>query len=127
MKKTILKTIIISLFSLLCFICIIFMFYVIDAVAFNYRYSNLLYGKDKEFKVPKTFKLVYDGKYYAIKITDRNNIYDGYFLDNGRYRIVAYHPSVGYCTFIDSANAKAYLKYYIKQEQKRNSSGKEFQ
>lgn len=94
-------------------------FAIIDAVFFKgTKLKDLQYQSACDFKVPDNYKIVSDGKYFAVEC----NEVEGYkqFLCDGRFSINAYSPTLSYPTLLSSeCKAKGYLKAYLYQKRNR--------
>lgn len=95
------------------FITILFSLYVIDFVFFNDRYFNDFFlQEDCSFEVPTGWKIVSDGKMFAVKVDNKSDEYL-YHGSRGINTMPSYiaEPSL----FFNECKAKAYLKKYLEQ------------
>lgn len=108
------------LLALLVAFIIIVVVWMVDYFAFNHRYTNNIIYKDEcSFEVPKGWKIVSDGKMFAVKV-DNN---DDEYLYDGKYRIETMYASIAEpCLFFTECKAKAYLKAYL-DDQKPKING----
>ena|ERR1700746_1267740 len=79
------------------------------------------YGSDKNYKIPKGFKLVTDGNSYGIK-----DLSDGEMLHhNERYNSLEFmYTTIDRpLTYSDSSKAKGALRYYLEVERRDRAPG----
>jgi len=119
-----------ALIVILVFAVLVFLFAMflgLNQEYFHFRYWNkVFYPSDKDYKVPKGYKIVSDGKYYAVMIVDSGAYENGQLLYHGKYGIEPYPRSIAYCDFLDSANAKGLLKVYLADKESERKTGTEF-
>jgi len=99
--------------SIFAFVLGIVIFSLIDDQFLNSRYSNdFSLTEDCSFEVPTGWKIVSDGKMFAVKVDNKDDqyLYDGYRGISKTYSYIA-EPSL----FFNECKAKAYLKKYLEQ------------
>lgn len=108
MKKTLIAL------SLVAALLLIFAI-VLDLAITTGAYSrHFLYEKDCSYTTPKDWRLVYNGKFYAINSVGTDRYLWSY---NGRLQTISSTLSLG-DLFVDSCTAKSALKEYISPKDK---------
>ena len=99
------------LLFLLVVVLITLVLWIIDSFALNARYTNnMLYKDECNFEVPVSYKIVSNGKMFAVKVNNSSNEY----LYNGRYGIETMNASITEPSlFFTECKAKAYLKAFL--------------
>lgn len=92
-----------------------------DQVFYNSRYMiKYYYGEDAGFVVPEDWQILTDGNLYAVKNKHNMYLYQGRFGTSETYITIA-KPSL----MLNEANAKAYLKAYLKSKEPKISGFRE--
>jgi hypothetical protein len=87
-----------------------------DKLVFDGLYLNNLILRDEcNFKVPKKYKIVSDGKYFAVEVSGG---YEHQYLWQNTYYITTMSSKISNPTlFLSECKAKAFLKKYLEQNE----------
>lgn len=94
-------------------------FIVIDFVYFEgTKTKDIMYDDECDYKVPKKWRIVSNGKYFAVEYVDE---YTGkeYLCDHRGYPTLFYPTIVLPTVFSSECKAKAYLKEYLYRNRNR--------